>query len=313
VSLLSRSSPQQDYDINNSARSNITSSPFQQPPSPQEQRNDGKVDHDDFDDDEVPHVPFGDWKYRRVCTKMHHHHHDLAQTLSTLCMMVRFPFELEEQVNDPNVTFPKPVDPRMYKLRRSLFIDGPLLDACRLNFTLSTTTTKHNISHPFHACLEWHSQLNLDVALILFSRRNAAGGIEDWYGLDSDRQRSRMQSFFENQHILFLGASPTHNIAACIGELFGTCQAWQGDQGTTCDGPHNITLQVLRYEPPVQLPIRGNQSIEHLFTIQEDSPMGNHRFYHYQLEFHHHHHQTTSHVDHCRVSSRSHANARYDL
>lgn len=216
---------------------------------------------DEDEDEEVPHVVLDDLKYRRICTTVFH---------AELCMIVRFPVDIPLQ--DANVTFPKPVEVRMYQRSRTRFIDGRPLDDCRRSFLLAnstitttpTTTRENNTNRQddrtFHDCLEHQSTLHPDTTLVLFTRRRVAvGGRADWYGHQSVDQRRRVQMFFDGHHIVMLGASPTYNVAVCMADLFRTCQAFQG-QHTTCD---STTMEVMRYEPPVQLPMRGNRSVEH--------------------------------------------------
>ncbi len=183
---------------------------------------------------EDPHVFFNDLHYRRMCATVYH---------SVLCMILRFPFEVPLQ--DPTVSYPKPVPERMYKLKRYLFIEDADLEVCRNHQATSTPSTRINnnhsaaaFRHELQACMERFALRYPAKLIATFTRQRYSQGQnedshtqqprqaehEDWYGSISPPQRFRTNKFFQNHVIVFVGASPTTSVVRCIVDIFGDCE-----------------------------------------------------------------------------------------
>jgi hypothetical protein len=151
--------PQRHFIQNNSSNNSDSSNDLILPQLPLE----GESSHEIFDD----------LKYRRVCADVFS---------SVLCMIVRYPFEVPLQ--HPNVSYPTPVDERFYSLKRTYFIDGPLLRKWRDNFAAmernnNTLFTMDKV----RTCLEKEAKVQRpNLVLVMFTRHVKGQAEAELYG-----------------------------------------------------------------------------------------------------------------------------------
>ncbi len=151
-------------------------------------------------------VAYNDLKYRHLCTEVYR---------STLCMTIRFPFEVPLQ--DDSVQYPYPVHDGFYKLTKpAVIIDGPLLEACRNDLKAPT------IAERVHWCLESEASKRPNEVVVVFTRTSMTAK-EDFYGTGSELQRMRMFDYFQDNDVVILGDSLSSAVTAAFSELLGTC------------------------------------------------------------------------------------------
>jgi hypothetical protein len=164
-----------------------------------------------------------DLSYRRVCAPLGEYTH--------LCLTIRYPFKIPKQ--DPSVPYPKPVldifNDQSFSLPLHI-IDGKQLDYCKTIVQEEqggTSRTPVSMSSAIKQCIDHYHDLT-NTANSKRSRAATAcwsyerNGKFFFYGIHvSDRQRLRMQEYFNRQIIFLFGMSPTPPIALNWQELFG--------------------------------------------------------------------------------------------
>ena len=180
--------------------------------------------YDNNDNDDIPIVWRDNLQYRRICTKV---------SRATLCLTIRYPFEVPMQ--DPTVTYPKPVDQRFYNLTGMVFVDGNVLKQAtmcqRPLLPLNSQNNSENtVADQIYACLEQvaetHNLNNLTV-VAAFTRQKS-NDVEVFYGTHLSEQRQRMEDYFRGYVIWVLGASPAPTVAAGLTGLFSNCRSIRG-------------------------------------------------------------------------------------
>lgn len=163
----------------------------------------------------MSHLPFGDdLHYRRVCAPVYS---------SILCLTTRFPFEVSLQ--DPQYSYPRPVDERYYALdKKAHFIDGK--DALQCKEAMHNQSLSFDIA--VQACLDEYAastkEPNVTAVSVWTRWRLGKESEPDFYGIQiSEEQGKRIDQYFDKHLILVLGASPTPGVAGCLASLFGGC------------------------------------------------------------------------------------------
>jgi hypothetical protein len=161
-------------------------------------------------EEKIPHVFFQDLKYRRVCSTVYK---------SVLCLYIRYPFHVPLQ--DPTVTFPKPVDDRFYKNSYNLvMVDGRLLELCREAFDKGNTTMPERMQQ----CLDRSALSYANSIVAAYTRQVAGQAEEEWYGTGSTTQLRRVHNFFDQHAVVVLGDSLSRYVSFCMSQLFEECQ-----------------------------------------------------------------------------------------
>lgn len=170
---------------------------------------------------EIPYVEYGDLKYRRLCVGVYE---------STLCMIIRYPFEVPLQVEDGSIQYPYPVDDRFYQLNQpALIIDGSELDRC------SNELLEHPIEARIHLCLESVAYHRQNQVVVVFTRQSV-NQPEAFFGTQTKLQKGRVQEFFRDHDVMVVGDSLGPLVSMAIAELFGDC-GWPAQY--SLDG-HNL-------------------------------------------------------------------------
>jgi hypothetical protein len=161
-------------------------------------------------DEELPHVVYQNFKYRRVCSTVYN---------SVLCIIIRYPFPVDLQ--DPTVIYPKPVNERFYNISQLIMVDGPLLDSCRRTLNHLNITMRERIRQ----CLEKTAAgLDPNAVVAVYTRQRAGRTEEDWYGTGSVTQLQRVHEFFDQHAVIVLGDSLSRYISFCMSQLFEECR-----------------------------------------------------------------------------------------
>lgn len=204
-----------------------------------------------FEELVLPHVVFCNLHYRRVCAPIsqsssnHHnystHHRANGTSHVLLCMTIRYPFPvplipMPSETNLNSSTLLPTPDDRFYNLTNLIWIDGPLLDECKLNRFQCASVDKLE----FH-CLEREAlqHKRTDAVIALWTRRTIivadAGSAPDepsplplllttkLYGTQSMMQLQRLHQFFRGHLVLVVGDSNAPAVAMGFAQLFGTC------------------------------------------------------------------------------------------
>lgn len=157
---------------------------------------------------ELMHVFFNDLKYRRVCSTVYK---------SILCLIIRYPFEVPLQ--DPTVTFPKPIEDRIYNTTNLIMVEGPYLENCR-GMDRANRTKRELI----WKCMEETARMDPTAVVSIYTRQSVGQTEEEWFGTGSEDQQRRIHEFFDKHVVIILGDSLSRYISFCMSTLFGDCQ-----------------------------------------------------------------------------------------
>jgi hypothetical protein len=178
---------------------------------------------------ETVEVMYNNLQYRKACTNV--------GISSVLCMTVRYPFEVAEQINDPKIRYPSPVEPKFYNLKKESVYVIQLKDwiQCKKQHTSSNVefdeipqldvVDDKVIEECLTNCTKEQMKIQPDkgdLVTVLWTRHLLKSNKTIFHGVGHDTAVQRVFNFFGSDHeILLTGASPSPMVTGNLRALFG--------------------------------------------------------------------------------------------